>query len=59
MPRAPIDRLVEYSRIIAELVPDAELLVVPGANHGVHIERPDIVLNAIRKLLALPSQEAN
>ena len=43
----------ENSKAIVERVPDAELLIVPGANHGVHIEKPDIVLSAIRKHLVL------
>ncbi|MCF1742538.1 alpha/beta fold hydrolase [Paradevosia shaoguanensis] len=40
------------SRIIADTVPGAEYLEVPGANHPVHHEKPEIVLPAIRDFIA-------
>ncbi len=40
------------SRIIADAVPGAEYLEVPGANHPVHAEKPEIVLPAIRDFIA-------
>ncbi len=40
------------SRIIADKVPGAEYLEVPGANHPVHAEKPEIVLPAIRDFIA-------
>lgn len=40
------------SRIMAERIPGAQYLEVPGANHPVHAERPDIVLPAILDFIA-------
>ncbi|KAH6977551.1 Alpha/Beta hydrolase protein [Ilyonectria sp. MPI-CAGE-AT-0026] len=40
---------IENSRVITEKIPDARIFVVEGANHGVHAERPDLVLPEIRK----------
>ncbi|KAH8714748.1 Alpha/Beta hydrolase protein [Ilyonectria robusta] len=40
---------IENSRVITEKIPDAKIFVVEGANHGVHAERPDLVLPEIRK----------
>mgnify|MGYP001390799728 FL=1 len=47
-----------HSRLIAEKIPNAELLEVPGANHAVHIEANDVVVAAVRDFLARtqPSQ---
>ncbi len=39
------------SRLIAERVPGAELLEIPGANHSVHIEANAQVLAGIRSFL--------
>lgn len=39
---------VAYSRAIVELVPGAELQVVPGAGHLLNVEAPDVVNAAIR-----------
>ena len=36
-----------YSRLIAEQIPDSELLVIPGAGHAVIFERPAKVNAAI------------
>ncbi|EED17052.1 proline iminopeptidase, putative [Talaromyces stipitatus ATCC 10500] len=41
----------ENSRIIAERIPGAELLVVSDANHSVHIEKPETVLGRIKEFL--------
>ncbi|KAF7557574.1 hypothetical protein G7Z17_g606 [Cylindrodendrum hubeiense] len=35
---------LENSQLLAEKIPDARLFVVEGANHGVHVERPELVL---------------
>lgn len=40
------------SRLIAEGIPGAELLVVENANHAVHLEKNDVVIAAIRAFLA-------
>jgi hypothetical protein len=32
-------------------IPHSELLLVPNANHSVHLEKNEIVLTAIRKFL--------
>lgn len=40
-----------HSRLIAEKVPNAELLEVPGANHAVHAEARPLVLAAVREFL--------
>ena len=39
------------SRLIAERVPNAELLEVKGANHSVHLEKNELVIDAIREFL--------
>ncbi|KAK7438557.1 hypothetical protein Landi51_11641 [Colletotrichum acutatum] len=41
----------ENSKLIAERIPEAKLLLVEGANHGVHAEKPEEVLGEIRKHL--------
>lgn len=41
-----------HSRLIAERVPGAELLEVPGANHAVHVEANAVVMAAVRDFLA-------
>ncbi|KAF3398842.1 Proline iminopeptidase [Talaromyces pinophilus] len=41
----------DNSRIIVDGIPGAELLIVPDANHSVHIEKPEIVLKRIRDFL--------
>ncbi|KAK8163901.1 prolyl aminopeptidase [Phyllosticta citrichinensis] len=40
------------SRSIAERIPKARLVVVPGANHSVQAEKNDIFIGEVRKLLA-------
>ena len=47
------DRLtpLSHSRRMAELMPDAELVVVPGAGHSVNITRPEVVDAALLRLL--------
>ncbi len=42
---------VTYSRAIVDLVPGAELEVVPGAGHLLNVEAPDAVNRAIRRQL--------
>ncbi|GHD12234.1 alpha/beta fold hydrolase [Tianweitania populi] len=41
-----------HSRLIAERVPNAELLEVPNANHAVHVEAKATVMAAVRDFLA-------
>ena len=47
------DRLTpaSHSRLMAEALPDAELVVVPGAGHSVNITRPQVVDDALLRLL--------
>jgi pimeloyl-ACP methyl ester carboxylesterase len=47
------DKLIpmEHSRLIAERLPEAELVVVPGAGHLVLLEKPDEVTGALSELL--------
>jgi proline iminopeptidase len=40
------------SELIARGIPDAELMVVDGANHPVHIEKNELVIGAVRDFLA-------
>lgn len=42
---------VAYSQAIVDLVPGAELVVVPGAGHLLNVETPDAVNEAIRRQL--------
>ncbi|CAI0646371.1 unnamed protein product [Colletotrichum noveboracense] len=41
----------ENSKLIAEKIPGAELFMVENANHGVHAEKPEVVLPKIRRHL--------
>ncbi|KAK2012025.1 alpha/beta-hydrolase [Colletotrichum eremochloae] len=41
----------ENSKLIAERIPGADLFLVEGANHGVHAEKPELVLRKIREHL--------
>lgn len=43
----------ENSKLIAERIPGARLLLVDGANHGVHVEKPEVVLPEIRRHLGV------
>ena len=47
------DRLTpaSHSRLMAKALPDAELIVVPGAGHSVNISRPHVVDDALLRLL--------
>ena len=47
------DRLtpVDHSRLMAEAMPEAELVVVPGAGHSVNMTRPHVVDDALLRLL--------
>jgi pimeloyl-ACP methyl ester carboxylesterase len=47
------DRLTpeKHSRLMARELPDAELVVVPGAGHSVNITRPEVVDRALLQLL--------
>jgi pimeloyl-ACP methyl ester carboxylesterase len=38
-------------RELAELIPDARLIVVPGAGHLAHLDRPDVVAAEIGDFL--------
>lgn len=44
--QTPVDR----SRAIAEALPDAELVIIPGAGHMAILEAPDVVNDALRRL---------
>ncbi|KAL4800655.1 alpha/beta-hydrolase [Aspergillus venezuelensis] len=41
----------EQSVVLAEGIPGARLVIVPGANHSVHLERNEVVLREIEGLL--------
>lgn len=43
---------VESSRFIADAIPDAELVVIPGENHFAFIENPEAFAAAIKPFLA-------
>ncbi|SNQ49159.1 putative hydrolase or acyltransferase of alpha/beta superfamily [Frankia canadensis] len=43
---------VGHSRAIAAALPDAELVVEPGAGHSIMLERPEAVNAALRRLVA-------
>lgn len=53
------DRLtpVSHSRRMYEALPDAELIVVPGAGHSVNITRQDVVDDALLRLLDRVEQQ--
>ena len=53
------DRLTpaSHSRRMAEALPDAELIVVPGAGHSVNITRQDVVDGALLRLLDRVEQQ--
>lgn len=42
---------VHNSHVMADALPDAELVVVPGAGHMVMLERPSVVNGALRRLV--------
>jgi pimeloyl-ACP methyl ester carboxylesterase len=42
---------VAHARTIAEALPDAELQVLPDVGHMVPTERPDVVADALRRLV--------
>ena len=49
------DRLVDHERnslAFAREVPDAEMILVPGAGHGLPQARPDAIIEAIRRAAA-------
>lgn len=41
----------DQSELIARLVPNSKLVVVEGANHGVHAERKELVLSEIEEFI--------
>ncbi|KAK1975146.1 Alpha/Beta hydrolase protein [Colletotrichum cereale] len=41
----------DNSKLIVERIPGAQLFLVEGANHGVHAEKPELVLGRIREHL--------
>ena len=43
---------VRNSHLMADALPDAELVVVPGAGHMVMLERPSVLNAALRRLVA-------
>lgn len=46
-----IQNTIGQSRIIAEKIQDSRLLIVPGANHSVQVEKNAEFLQAVRELL--------
>jgi proline iminopeptidase len=42
------------SRVIAEGIPGAELLVIPESGHFSFVERPDVYTDAVRRFLSTP-----
>ena len=54
------DRVVplRQSEILATEIPDAELLVVPGAGHVIILERPDIINEVIIDLVTRATASA-
>ena len=49
---------VKNSHVMADALPEAELLVVPGAGHMVMLERPAVVNGACRRLFARARRES-
>jgi pimeloyl-ACP methyl ester carboxylesterase len=49
---------VKNSHVMADALPDAELLVVPGAGHMVMLERPAVVNGACRRLFARAREDS-
>ena len=47
---------IKNSHVMSDALPDAELLVVPGAGHMVMLERPAVVNGACRRLFARARQ---
>jgi pimeloyl-ACP methyl ester carboxylesterase len=47
------------SRVMADALPDAELMLVPGAGHMVILERPAVVNGALRQLIARGTSETS
>jgi pimeloyl-ACP methyl ester carboxylesterase len=54
------DRLtpLHNSELMAAALPDAELVVVPGAGHMVMLEQPDLINDALRRLVAAATGDA-
>ena len=48
---------VRNSHVMAEALPDAELVVVPGAGHMVMLERPSVVNAALRRLVERAAEQ--
>jgi len=44
-------RIIDGSRKLAELIPHAESVVVPGAGHSPQLERPELFNQALRRFL--------
>ncbi len=44
-------KFVDINRRMVERLPHAELVIVPDAGHAVHLERPDVWLDAVRSFL--------
>lgn len=47
-------KFARIGRAMAEALPDAHLVAVPGAGHAVHLERPDAWLSAVLDFVARP-----
>jgi pimeloyl-ACP methyl ester carboxylesterase len=50
---------VHNSHVMADALPDAELVVVPGAGHMVMLERPAVVNGALRRLASRALADAD
>jgi pimeloyl-ACP methyl ester carboxylesterase len=48
----------EHSEAIADLLPDAELVLVPDAGHLVMLEHPELVTDRLADLLARAHEKA-
>lgn len=52
------DRYCQHAERMAEAIgPSAEVLIVPGAGHACHLERPQLVAAAIARFCRAPSNE--
>ena len=45
-------KYIEIGRILESGIPNAEMQIIPGAGHAIHLEQPDAVIDAIRGFLS-------